>query len=125
MAAASSSGVAVAAKGRRGDAIEVVGVQVEGYTGMVHALGRAPHHEAGPTIAEGIAVDERRARSRARSSRELVDDLLVVRSSTSKPRSRSAAEIEKTVVEGAGAAGARRVSLESRSASAIATSWSC
>ena len=72
------AGVAVAAKGRRGDAIEVVGAQVEGYTGMVHALGQGDAPRGGPTIAEGIAVVEPGlltreivARARRRSPRRL------------------------------------------------------
>ncbi|MDZ4826230.1 MAG: pyridoxal-phosphate dependent enzyme, partial [Actinomycetota bacterium] len=49
------SGVAIAAKGLRPD-IEIVGVQIEGWPSMLHALGRAPIPVCGPTIAEGIAV---------------------------------------------------------------------
>jgi threonine dehydratase len=97
------SGIAVAAKGRRAG-IEVVGVQVEGYTGMVHALGRGPAPEPEPTIAEGIAVT-----SVGTLTREivgaLVDDLLVVSEQHIEAAVALAAEIEKTVVEGAGAAG--------------------
>ena len=60
--------------------------------------------QPGPTIAEGIAVTTR-ACSRARSSRALVDDLLVVTEQHIEAAVALAAEIEKTVVEGAGAAG--------------------
>jgi threonine dehydratase len=97
------AGVAVAAKGRRAG-IEIVGVQVEGYSGMVHALGRGPKPEAGPTIAEGIAVTEPGVLTREIVG-ALVDDLLVVSEQHIEAAVALAAEIEKTVVEGAGAAG--------------------
>ncbi len=109
------AGVAVAAKGRRGDAIEVVGAQVEGYTGMVHALGQGDAPRAGPTIAEGIAVVEPGLLTRE-IVRELVDDLLVVSEEYVETAVALAAEIEKSVVEGAGAVGARR---DPRSARAV------
>jgi threonine dehydratase len=97
------AGLAVAAKGRRAG-IEIVGVQVEGYSGMVHALGRGPKPEAGPTIAEGIAVTEPGVLTREIVG-ALVDDLLVVSEQHIEAAVALAAEIEKTVVEGAGAAG--------------------
>ena len=84
------AGIAVAAKGRRAD-IDVVGVQVEGYTGMMHALGAGPRRSRRPTIAEGIAVTKRRradARDRRRARRRLRRR---VASSASKQPSRSAA----------------------------------
>src|SRR4029079_8524331 len=49
------SGIAVAVKALRPD-VRVIGVQAEGYAGMMHALGQAPPATGGPTIAEGIAV---------------------------------------------------------------------
>jgi threonine dehydratase len=96
------SGIAVAAKGRRAD-IDVVGVQVEGYTGMIHALGRGPEPQPEPTIAEGIAVTTVGTLTREIVG-ALVDDLLVVSEQHIEAAVALAAEIEKTVVEGAGAA---------------------
>jgi threonine dehydratase len=96
------SGIAVAAKARRAD-IEIIGVQVAGYTGMIHALGRGPVPIPGPTIAEGIAVTEPGSLTRTIVA-ELVDDLLVVSEQHIEAAVALAAEIEKTVVEGAGAA---------------------
>jgi threonine dehydratase len=98
-----ASGLAVAAKGHRAD-IEIVGVQVEGYSGMVHALGRGPEPEPGPTIAEGIAVTEPGVLTREIVG-ALVDDLVVVAEQHIEAAVALAAEIEKTIVEGAGAAG--------------------
>jgi threonine dehydratase len=96
------SGIAVAAKARRAD-IEIAGVQVAGYTGMIHALGRGPAPVPGPTIAEGIAVTEPGVLTQSIVSR-LVDDLLVVAEQHIEAAVALAAEIEKTLVEGAGAA---------------------
>jgi threonine dehydratase len=97
------SGVAVAAKALRPD-IEIVGVQVEGFTGLAHALGRAPAPDPAPTIAEGIAVVEPGVLTRELAAR-LVDDFLVVDDRRIEEAVALAAEIEKTLVEGAGAAG--------------------
>jgi threonine dehydratase len=97
-----ASGIAIAAKAQRPD-IEIVGVQVAGYTGMIHALGRGPEPVPGPTIAEGIAVAVPGALTREIVGR-LVDDLLVAAEEHIETAVALAAEIEKTVVEGAGAA---------------------
>jgi threonine dehydratase len=97
------SGIAIAAKATRPD-MQIVGVQTEGYAGMLHALGRAPAPTGGPTIAEGIAVTEPGLLTREIVA-ELVDDVLVVSEQTIEEALALAIEIEKTVVEGAGAAG--------------------
>ncbi|HEX5094477.1 MAG TPA: pyridoxal-phosphate dependent enzyme, partial [Acidimicrobiia bacterium] len=96
------SGIATAAKATRAG-ITVVGVQAEGYAGMLFALGRAPAPPGGPTIAEGIAVKEPGVLTREIVA-ELVDDLLVVSEQHIEAAIALAIEIEKTVVEGAGAA---------------------
>ncbi len=82
----------------------VIGVQVEGYAGMAHALGRAPAPTGGTTIAEGIAVTEPGILTRAIVA-ELVDDILVVPEQRVEEAIALGVEIEKTVLEGAGAAG--------------------
>jgi len=97
------AGVAIAAKARKSDT-EIVGVQVEGHAGMLHALGRGPAANAGSTIAEGIAVAEPGLLTR-RIVEATVDELLVVDEQSIEAAVALAAEIEKTVVEGAGAAG--------------------
>jgi len=96
------SGIAVAVKALRPD-LRVVGVQAEGYAGMMHALGRAPAPTGGPTIAEGIAVGEPGELTRGIVT-ELVDDILVVSEQRIEEAIALGAEIEKTILEGAGAA---------------------
>jgi threonine dehydratase len=96
------SGIATAAKSTRPD-VRIVGVQAEGYEGMLNALGRAPTPRGGPTIAEGIAVKEAGSLTR-QIVRKLVDDIVVVSDSCIEEAVGLALEIEKTVLEGAGAA---------------------
>jgi threonine dehydratase len=95
------AGIAVAAK-HLAPGIRVVGVQAEGYPGMLHALDRAPAPAGGPTIAEGIAVTEPGALTRGIVS-ELVADLVVVPEQRIEEAIALYIEIEKSVVEGAGA----------------------
>jgi threonine dehydratase len=97
------AGIAVAVKARRPD-VAVVGVQVEGFAGMAHALGRGPAPTGGTTIAEGIAVTRPGALTREVVA-ALVDDLVVVSERHVEEAVGLALEIEKTVVEGAGATG--------------------
>ena len=96
------AGVAVAVKSQRPD-VAIVGVQVEGYPGMLHALGRAPAPTGGVTIAEGIAVAEPGTLTRAVVD-ALVDDLVVVSEQRIEETIALGVAIEKTVLEGAGAA---------------------
>ena len=49
------AGIAVAIK-EAAPTVEIIGVEAEGYTGMLHAIGVGPAAAGGPTIAEGIAV---------------------------------------------------------------------
>jgi threonine dehydratase len=97
------AGVAVAVKALA-PSVRVVGVQVEGYQGMAHVLGTAPAPTGGATIAEGIAVVEPGELTRA-IAHELVDDILVVSEQSIEAAVALGVEIEKTVLEGAGAAG--------------------
>ena len=71
---------------------------------MAHALGRGPEPTPEPTIAEGIAVTAPGVLT-LDIVRALVDDVLVVSEQHIEAAVALAAEIEKTVVEGAGAAG--------------------
>jgi threonine dehydratase len=96
------SGIAVAVKALRPE-VRVVGVQAEGYAGMMHALGQAPAPTVGPTIAEGIAVATPGVLTRSIVT-EVVDDILVVSEQRIEEAIALGAEIEKTILEGAGAA---------------------
>src|SRR5438128_1723907 len=96
------SGIAVVVKQLFPD-VRVVGVQSEGYPGMLHALGRGAAPTDGPTIAEGIAVTEPGALTRAIVG-ELVDEIVIVTEERIEEAIALYVEIEKSVVEGAGAA---------------------
>ncbi len=96
------SGIAIAAKARNPH-VEIVGVQTETYPTMLAALGRTESVPGGPTIAEGIAVEEAGTMTREIVA-TLVDDLLVVTEQAIEEAMSLYLEIEKIVVEGAGAA---------------------
>jgi threonine dehydratase len=97
------SGIATVAKARNAN-IEVIGVQAELYPSM-HALLRGETRPCdGDTLAEGIAV---KVPGKLTSTvvRALVDDILLVGERDLEHAVSLLLTIEKTVVEGAGAAG--------------------
>ncbi len=97
------AGVATAAKGVKAG-IEIIGVQTERYPSMYKAL-RGEQAEYGTnTIAEGIAV-KTPGKLTLPIVRELVDDIVLVGEGALEQAIVMLLEIEKTVVEGAGAAG--------------------
>jgi threonine dehydratase len=97
------AGMAIAA-GNLKPGIEVVGVETSGFPAVHCALhGRAAAF-AGSTIAEGIAVKEPGALTLP-IIRERVADVLLVEDGDIEQAIVQLLEIEKTVVEGAGAAG--------------------
>lgn len=97
------SGMAIAAKGLKPD-IRVIGVEAAMYPCMHAALhGKSPRM-GGATIAEGIAVREVGVLTRQICERR-VDDILLVEEEHLERAITLFAEIEKTVAEGAGAAG--------------------
>ena len=97
------AGIATAAKAIRPD-IEIVGVQTERFPAMVNAI-RGTHLPQGvSTIAEGIAVGTPGVITEA-IVRKRVDDLLLVDEGDIEQAIVMLLEIEKTLVEGAGAAG--------------------
>ncbi|HRJ68234.1 MAG TPA: threonine ammonia-lyase [Beijerinckiaceae bacterium] len=106
------SGIAIAAKAIKPD-IEVIGVQSELYPSMYNAINDEALPMRGDTLAEGIAV---KAPGKITTDlvRRHVDDILLV----SEPEIEQAVSllitIEKTVVEGAGAAGLAAVVSRSR-----------
>ncbi len=96
------SGVAVAAKAIK-PAIEVLGVQAALYPAMYQAIKGLPTKSGGRTIAEGIAVTSVGEYTRSIVAR-LVDDIVLVGEEQLEYAVQLLLEIEKTVVEGAGAA---------------------
>ena len=98
------AGVAVAIKARR-PAVRVIGVQSAAVPGMERALAAAERVRvpAGATIADGIAVRQVGAVPYAVASR-LVDTVVTVDEEELANAVLLLLEIEKTVVEGAGAA---------------------
>ena len=96
------SGIAVAAKALK-PSIEIFGVQARLYPSMYDVVKQAQLPCAGQTIAEGIAVKEPGALTRNIVG-ELVKDVLLVREEEIERAVATLLEIEKTVVEGAGAA---------------------
>ncbi len=96
------SGIAVAAKALK-PSIEIYGVEAQFYPSMYNAVKNANLPCAGQTIAEGIAVKEPGVLTR-KFVRALVKDVLLVREDEIERAIATLLEIEKTVVEGAGAA---------------------
>lgn len=96
------SGVAVAAKAIK-PGIRVIGVQSEIYPSMVAALEGKTIKPTRQTVAEGIAV-KTPGRRNIEVVRALVDEILVVSESAIERAINMFIEVEKVVVEGAGAA---------------------
>jgi threonine dehydratase len=97
------AGMATAARALR-PGIQIVGVQTERFPAMVNAIKGTHHPQGSNTIAEGIAVGQPGQLTRALIA-ERVDDLLLVAEGDLEQAVLMLLEIEKTVVEGAGAAG--------------------
>jgi threonine dehydratase len=87
-----------------GHRIEVVGVEAELYPSMYNRINGTDMPCAGDTLAEGIAVKEPGGIT-ARMVAELVDDIVLVGERSLEQAVSLLLQIEKTVVEGAGAAG--------------------
>ncbi len=96
------SGIAIAAKGLK-PSIEVVGVEMVRFPAMYHAMRGTEPTFAAPTIAEGIAVKEPGKLTRAIIEKNVAEILLVDEGDIEQAIV-MLLEIEKTVVEGAGAA---------------------
>jgi threonine dehydratase len=97
------AGMATAAKALA-PAIEVIGVQTEGYPGMQCALAGIAPRFATATLADGIAVKEP-GRLTLPIVRQLVDDILLIGEGDLEQAILMLLEVEKTLAEGAGAAG--------------------
>ena len=97
------SGIAVAAKAIK-PSIRVIGVQAALYPSMYNAVKGANLPMRGDTLAEGIAV-KAPGRITTELVRRYVDDILLVTEPDIERAVSLLINIEKTVVEGAGAAG--------------------
>jgi threonine dehydratase len=97
------SGMAVAAKALKPD-IRVVGVQAALYPSMYNAINNEHLPMRGDTLAEGIAV-KAPGRITTEIVRRLVDEVVLVSEQEIERAVSLLINIEKTVVEGAGAVG--------------------
>ncbi len=97
------AGMATAAKALK-PAIRVFGVESRAYCAMYQRLNGLPVQVGGDTIAEGLAVREA-SELTLEIARRLVEEVLVVEEETIERAIVALIEIEKTVAEGAGAAG--------------------
>ncbi|PBI82541.1 L-threonine dehydratase catabolic TdcB [Variovorax boronicumulans] len=97
------AGMAVAAREIK-PGIEIVGVQTQRFPAMVNAIKGTHHAQGTSTIAEGIAVGTPGVLTQEIIAAK-VDDLLLVDEGDIEQGVLMLLEIEKTLVEGAGAAG--------------------
>jgi threonine dehydratase len=97
------SGIATAAKALK-PSIRIVGVQAQLYPSMYNAIRGEQLPMRGDTLAEGIAV-KAPGKITTKIVRDLVDDILLVSEDQIERAVATLISIEKTVVEGAGAAG--------------------
>ncbi|MCB2010640.1 MAG: threonine ammonia-lyase [Geminicoccaceae bacterium] len=97
------SGIAIAARAIRPET-EIVGVEAELYPAMLQTLRGEAVKAGGSTVADGIAV-KRPGRLTLSIIRELVDHIQLVNEAAIERAILDLLEIEKTVAEGAGAAG--------------------
>jgi threonine dehydratase len=106
------SGVAIAAKSIK-PSIQIVGVQASLYPSMYNVVKNAKLPVQGDTLAEGIAVKNPGQITR-RIVREMVDDIMLVGENLMEEAVCALISIEKTVVEGAGAAGLAAILADPR-----------
>ena len=97
------SGIATAARAIK-PGLRIIGVQTSRFPAMVNAIQGTAHVQGASTIAEGIAVGQPGLITREIIGR-LVDDLVLVDEGDIEQAIVMLLEIEKTLVEGAGAAG--------------------
>lgn len=97
------SGIATAARALKPD-IELIGVEAELYPGMKCAIDGAQRSVGGDTLAEGIAV-KHPGKLTSQILKALADDIVLVAERDLERAVAMLVGIEKTVVEGAGAAG--------------------
>jgi threonine dehydratase len=106
------SGIATAARALK-PGMQIIGVQTSRFPAMVNAIKGTAHPQGTSTIAEGIAVGLPGQLTR-RLIAAHVDDLVLVEEGDIEQAVLMLLEIEKTVVEGAGAAGLAALLREPR-----------
>ncbi|MBR0898338.1 threonine ammonia-lyase [Bradyrhizobium tropiciagri] len=97
------SGIATAAKAIK-PSVQIIGVQAQLYPSMYNAVKGERLPMRGDTLAEGIAV-KAPGQITTKIVRDLVDDIVLVSEDQIERAVATLISIEKTVVEGAGAAG--------------------
>ena len=97
------SGIATAVRHLK-PGVEIIGVQTSRFPAMVNAIKGTAHAQGLSTIAEGIAVGQP-GRITQEIVRQRVDDMVLVDEGDIEQAIVMLLEIEKTLVEGAGAAG--------------------
>lgn len=97
------AGATVVARGLNPE-INIVGVETAMYPAMKQEIAGESVHVGGSTIAEGIAVKDV-GRMPLEIVRQLVDDIVLVEEAHLERAITLYAEVEKTIAEGAGAAG--------------------
>ncbi len=97
------SGIATAVRALK-PGVEIVGVQTSRFPAMVNAIKGTAYPQGAGTIAEGIAVGQPGELTQA-IIRRCVDDMVLVEEGDIEQAIVMLLEIEKTLVEGAGAAG--------------------
>jgi threonine dehydratase len=106
-----ATGMGTAARALRPE-VKLIGVEAQLYPSMYNRMNGTDLPCGGDTLAEGIAVKEPGAYTSAALA-GLLDDLVLVREAAIERAVSLLLQIEKTVVEGAGAAGLAAV-LENR-----------
>jgi threonine dehydratase len=106
------AGNAIAARGRKAD-IEIVGVECALYPSMWNALHGAHRPCGGPTLAEGIAV-KNVGKLTETVVRALVADVVLVEEAALERAVNAFLTLQKTMAEGAGAAGLAALLAEPR-----------
>ena len=104
------SGMAIAAKALKPD-IRIIGVQAQLYPSMYNLIQGTNLPARGDTLAEGIAV-KAPGRLTGEIVKALVDDIVLVSEAALERAVATLINIEKTVAEGAGAAGLAAVLSE-------------
>lgn len=97
------AGMATIAKDINSD-ITIIGVQTESFPSMQQAMKGGSHSFDNPTIAEGIAVKIPGTHTQ-KIVKDMVDDILIIPETSIEEAIVLMMEIEKVVIEGAGATG--------------------